>query len=656
MKRNILIPALFTLGIFVNAQVLTHVDTNALVYVSKSTLVYNGGGLQTKATGKIENHGNIMISGDGSDLLRTLDGSNNAKTDGGNIINKINEPTAYASVNTSGNIVYTYGQLFITGLSQNNITGVVDQEYRQTKHGTYQQFALPFFGKTLSSLSAPEELNKTFNNTRWSENEILRWNNRNVVFDNVNISSQSATGTDYYILGSKNLDTSTKVYTLKGRPVAEENAPNVVLQDAGKDINFGAGGNAINGYNEKYNSYLQDGFHIASGGTAWNGNFGRNIYQFGNPFMTNLDLSKVSFTEGATVGDGNFLENIQAIRFEVSGVQFSPIAGGGSSSYKFVTFSDTVSESTGTPEVPVGDVDYMMVRPFGTFVIKLKDNTKSNTLNFTTLRRFNYLPRNGNTNYSVTAAKGSASAGTVKQLGIIGLNSSGNEVSRTYYVVSSKAVTGRSINATTQITNPSTSYLGTFEEDPVNGGYDMNAAGSYWLYINEANETNFKGKNIKLVNYNLNNIKSYKFEIRENAELISDGTHLLSSGTGFYYKASDGILKEAKQGQVITVSGAEYDLYYGKPDGVLAANGGDIPSRTKVVYDPSIEDYVVIFDPNWKTADIDVYDMSGRLVLSAAKVKTNTNYTIRLNTSVRNGYIVKIIADNGEKVTTKILK
>jgi hypothetical protein len=93
--------------------------------------------------------------------------------------------------------------------------------------------------------------------------------------------------------------------------------------------------------------------------------------------------------------------------------------------------------------------------------------------------------------------------------------------------------------------------LCTFEEAPI-GGYDYNQTSKYWLYINEANENDFKGKNIKLVNYS-SNIKSYRFEIRENAELVSDGTHTLSAGTGFYVRdaINNGQVIEAKQGGVV---------------------------------------------------------------------------------------------------------
>jgi hypothetical protein len=183
-------------------------------------------------------------------------------------------------------------------------------------------------------------------------------------------------------------------------------------------------------------------------------------------------LSQIAVNEGATVGDGINLTKFRG-KTRSSGVQTASSTGGsggtGSSSYKFITYPSGV---------PTGDVDYTVVRPMGTFVIKLLDNTSADTFNFANLRRFNYYSRAASTNYSVAANKNSS--GTVKQLGVIGLDANGNEVARTYYVVYPNGTTGHSTNALTQVTLSSGDILGTFEED-VNGGYDNNYTGQYWL-------------------------------------------------------------------------------------------------------------------------------------------------------------------------------
>lgn len=655
--------SLFAIGLLaavgsVQAQnILLHVDDAATTYVSKGTLVYTGGGLQMRGSGLVENHGNFMVNGSATDAIKTITTTGTDKAEGSataNFINKLNEPTAYANANVNSSTAtptYTYGQLFISGIPQANITGIVDQEFRSIMHGSYQQIGLPFYDKTASTLG--NELGKTFINQRYSQNEILWSNNSNTVSTNFNVSSKLGVanpGSTYYMLGGSGLDVSNTTRILKGRPLTDIGT-SVTLQNAASGVNFGAGGNNLNQYNEKYNSYVQDGFEIASGGTAWQGNFGRNIYNLANPFLTNLDLYNIAYNEPAAVGDGVNLSTIYGVRLQPGSVVTTSGGTGSTNSaaYKFVTFN---------AGVPTGDVDYLMVRPFGTFTIKLNNNTNADQLNFANLRRFNYYSRSGNTSYNVNAAKSTAKTSTVKQLGIVGLDANGNEVARTYYVVYPNGVTGHSSDSKTQVTANSSSVIGTFEEAPT-GGYDNNYTGQYWLYINEANENDFKGKNIKLVNYDLNRVKSYKFEVRENAELVSNGTHALSSGTGFYYKAPNGTVQQIKQGETVPASAAEYDVFYGEPNNVVLAIAKEkvaTPSRTVVVYNPQVTNYIVRFDPNWKKADIEVYDMSGKLVISKKAVNTSNDFVLELDNKVKSSYVVKVVSDKGETVNTKILK
>ena len=101
----------------------------------------------------------------------------------------------------------------------------------------------------------------------------------------------------------------------------------------------------------------------------------------------------------------------------------------------------------------------------------------------------------------------------------------------------------------------------------------------------------------------------------------------------------------------------EFDLYYGLPtNGTLGTSDTKVPSRTRILYIEDSNKYVVKFDPNWKSADIYVHDMSGRLILSNKNVKTGSDYTINLDTKVNNTFIINVISELGEKVTSKIIK
>lgn len=666
MKKNILTVGLLALSLpaFSQNVPLVHVDSE-LLYVGKGALLYDGGGMQVRksntGTGTVENHGSVMLVGTNQDVFKTIDSSNNnqgvGNTTAGKFINMLNEPTQYAMSNTDEDgTKYSYGQLYITGLSQANIQGVVDQQFRNVNHGSYEQMAFPFYSKTLKSLNDGNELGKTFGTVRRSMDEIEMWDNRNVVFDHfTNLASNTLSNSSnsilpygYFIFGNKNntLDVSTVTRTLQGRPFAEVGS--VVLKDAGAGINFGTNGNNNNAYNGKYNTYLQDAWEVTviPGGAAWQGNYGRNIYQFGNPYLTNLDLRAL-----LDPANSNHIANIQGILVEYAPgtINYDPNVGGGSSSARYISW-DTATSSF------AGDVTWGIVRPMSVFKIKLTANPTNNStvINFDNLRKFRYLSKasgNGVTDKPTGA--------TLKQLGVIAQDENGVEIGRTYYIVAGHLENGNSSNSKLEVAATSTNIIGTYEEDPVNGGIDQNLTSAYWLYMNEANENTFQGKAVPMMMYSPL-IKSLKFEIRENAELIADGSTALSSGIGFYYKGQDGNLQELAQGQVISVSattdGTEASLYYGRPGGSLGSTNVIKPSRTRVLYNENINNFVVQFDPNWKKANINVFDMSGKLVLSKANVSTSQDFVIELNEKTKNTYVVAVTSENGEKVNAKIIK
>lgn len=665
MKRNLFSVALLAFSLPIAAQVLVHVDPTGIFYVGENALVYNGGGLQTKGSGILDIRGNVMVEGNATDVLKTLNNAGTGdKTDGGNIILRLNDPINHsASVNPS-----TYGQLYINGLVQgSNLTAIVDKEYRTSKHGTYQQVALPFYNKLISSLSGSASsigtLGKTFTNIRYSKNEVLTWNNATAVSDNLSVSSTTPKNSTYYMLGSNGFDSGNppaampansptatgSVYTLRGVPFT--NGVTEKLINAADGVNFGATGNAVNSYNERYNSYLQDDWDYSTNPTSpWSvPTFGRNIYQFGNPYLTNLDLGLIGTAELGGATDNNEISSIQGIRYD-PGTVISNASGTFSTGAKFVNF-------TTNPPVPVGDVG-QIIKPMQTFVIKLRNNNAEagteKTLSFDKLRRFKYTPRLSTTNYSVNARSGDAATGTVKQLGIIALAEDGTELARTYYAVYPTAITGHTSQPTTQSILGSQNIIGTYEEDAVNGGYDTNYINSYWLYINEANETDFLGKAVPLALYN-GAIKSLKFEIRESTDLIASGAHLLSTGIGFYYKTPNGEIAEINQDQVIPVTGDKYSLYYGKSTVVLGTDGTAKPTRTMVVYHQPIDSFVVRLDPDWKSADINVYDMSGKLILSEKKVLAGKDFVLNLS-KANTAYIVTAVSEKGEKISSKIVR
>lgn len=662
MKKNLLTIGLLATGLSVQAQnVLLHVDDRARMYVSEGTLVYNGGGLQSRGDGVIDLHGNMMVvgaTGDGIKTIATTGASGTTITPAPtNVILRINNPSTPLSS--------TYGQLYIKDIPQGNMTSAnVSKEYAATKHGAYQQIGIPFNGKTFSSFST--ELGGNFNNLRWQGREILKWDNVNLRWDGSTVPSSQITSastpgitilttsstspadrTAYYTFGSADMN-SALLHTLTGVPFADgiKDANRISLAPPASPIAFGTGGNNYNLYREKYNTYIYDTFDNSN---PWNTSttFGRYTYQLSNPYLTNLDLSMIGFLEAGGTTDNNSFGNVWGIVVDPTSVNYTSTTGTTSSyaSSQMVTFDSN--------NRPVGNLPAaLVIKPLGTFKIKLRTSA-SQLMDFDNLRRFSGVSRIEGTEYAVTAKNNSAA---IKQLGVLALDANGNQIGETYYVVAPHFTTGNildpSISSVQAMTTPS-AIIQTFEETGI-GGIDQNYSSIYRLYINEANETNYLGKRIDMNVYG-NNIASLKFELRDNGILAANNTHALSSGTGFYYTVASGQAVQIKQGDVIPVSNTNYGLYYGSPMATL--NTGEIKpkSRTLITYNPDVHNYIVRFDPDWKSSSIEVYDASGKLVISEKFVKTNNDYVIKLDSTQKAVYVVKVVGNDGTIVNSKIL-
>lgn len=640
MKKNLLTLSVLALSLSSNAQIITYVGDKSSVYVAKDALVYSGGGVKVVGSGVVDNSGNIMVVGDGSSKFETVVTNGTNKTNGGNFILRM----------TGSSIQdFRYGQLYIKGLDQANITGIVDKEYRDEKHGTYQQIALPFYDKSLSALGT--ELGRSFEDKRRSQKELLVWDNKTVRFDLLTTSGSATTATAarpggrastaYFAMGSKGFDASVAKKTLKGVPYADSNVTET-LKGAGDGIDFGLGGSTRNNHGEPYNTYLQDAFSASSG--LWTGNYGKNIYQFGNPFLTNLDLSQLK----------TLFPDLQGVRVAPIGVTTTGKGATFSQNFRYITYAGLSGPSGGKP---VGDINNAIIRPMQTFVVKLSGGSTT-PLDFSLLRRFAYTAATKPFSNVTSSKRGVSVASSVKQLAVIAQNSKGEEIGRTYYVVYAGGVTGQPKTATTQVTASGNAVIGTFEENK-NGGIDQSLQSTYWLYINEANEKDFKGKDILLALYS-EDVKSLKFKIHENAQPLRDGQSVLTSGESFYINIGDNKPVQITNGKEIPVTVSEsaaFSLYYGVPTTLAVVDEKiEKPSETFLAYDTAVSAYRLVFDKLWKSAKVQVFDMTGKLILSQDNAKTSTDFVIHLPQETHGAYIVTAVSETGKKFTQKIVK
>ena len=638
---------------------LTKAQTNDLTYVANGAemtiapeLLYSvyDGYITIVGTGKITNSGNVMLmDGDTNNGgFRTLTTAGLSKTDGGNFILKMYNDNLSS---------LRYGQLYFSGFGnfeQTKVLGMVDKEYKDNHHGSYQQIALPFRGKPLSQLSA-ELLSPgdTFKfgvgnrANRYSGEAIMRYSNQYARFDDTGgpaILGFVLSPIEYFILGTKKFNASLAVKTVKGipSPVSFSYVPVGGLLSS--DVVFGTGGKNQNYYRERYNTYIQDEWHMVSGGTAWSGDFGKNIVMLGNPFLTNLDL--INQLPQMTNGD------ILGLRLEPVTVVTPSGGGTRSAGAKQITYTPSGID---TSKTPVGDVS-AIIKPMQTFVLKFR-NSNTQNIDLGVGRRFAYTARPYLATPKVTSR---GSAGSVKQLGVIALDEHGNELGRTYYVVYPEAQTGKPATYSTQVSAGSQNIIGTFEEKP-SGGIDEELQNSYWLYINEANQSDFKGKEIPLKIYS-DKVRALKFEVRENAVEVPDSQEKFRNGQSFYIsKGNDLVI--VGHNKTIAINSAtdnSFGLFYGKPSGyndVSSAGNVAKPSATVVAFDEATKEYKIFFDPAWNTAKVEVYDLSGRLIYSKDKVDTKAGeFTLSLPSGNRATYVVKAVSETGSVFSQKIIK
>ena len=656
MKKKLLTLSLVGACALVNAQ-LTYVGNDALFHIQDKALVYSGGGVKLDGTAKVNTIGDFMVVSSSQSFEVA--------------------PTADFRLQYSSSSVY--GQLYIKGMPQANITGKVNKEYVDVKHGNTgrQQVALPFYNYSITDLQASLPHINVANSAltvtgRFNKRSVFKWNNVTAAFDQLTTTlTPTVVGkpTDYYILSrrlydgtevwnptlvAENPNANLQGYTpssasdlysansmkkiFKGVPVSDLNTADTEVTLAGAfSGSFGINGSGINKYNEKYSSYVDDPFVT----TKWSADYGKNLYQHGNPYLTNVDLSLVKKGTTAT-DDENAISNLNGISYYTSGIENSfPVGTIYTSTTAVVRTFDSAGNVNG------GLANDLVIKPMQEFMIKLTDNT-SQTLKFSKTRRFAQTARPEATPYSVTARVSNAPVVT-KQLGVVLYDANDTEIGRTFYIVNNEAVSGFSPeNARMQATTGSTSIY--TKEEQVSGGADVNA--NYNLFINEANEVDFSGKEIPLVVNNANAAK-LKFFLIEGGKLVEDKGNL-SNGKSFYY-SNNGTLTKIKSGDTFSLTNTNfiYGLFYDQPAGVL---GTSELLKGQTIVAKKDQGYVVRFNKNWKQADIEVYSSVGQLLHSAKKVSTYDDYKLPLDNVTNGVYIVKIKSNDGEIVTKKVIK
>src|SRR5690606_34056465 len=139
-----------------------------------------------------------------------------------------------------------------------------------------------------------------------------------------------------------------------------------------------------NTYLEKYQTYIDDKVRM----TTDDAGYGRNYFQFGNPYTSNIDLAYIGSPASPGYDDGNDIDGLLAVA-RVADLDYTA-QGGSASSGMIVATYDEVTNVWG------GDASALLVKPFEPFIVVLDTdatNTGNRVINFSDkLKTFSMTP------------------------------------------------------------------------------------------------------------------------------------------------------------------------------------------------------------------------------------------------------------------------
>lgn len=177
---------------------------------------------------------------------------------------------------------------------------------------------------------------------------------------------------------------------------------------------------------------------------------------------------------------------------------------------------------------------------------------------------------------------------------------------------------------------------------------------------NEFNSENYIGKPIRIgfndltegTTYNLN-VNLYEYSILNEVKNLSLGKYYLLDKV-------KNIVTEVNESTEISFTADDkindrFEFYWNeKPAGTLGTD--DLTkTNTTYLYSDNNRNQFVRFEKSNTTADIAVYDLTGRQIFSKNAVSTNSDYQLNLN-NTPSIYVVKITYKDGKTVTKKTIK
>ena len=643
-----------------------YVTGTAKVKVQPNTLFYFGDNLHVTSTTNsvFENAGNVQIDGNYV----------NASATGANFVSTWDVP----SNNTS------YGQVIINEASTSGrLTmekGTIDPDVFD-----WGQFAMPFHYSTVD-----EAMGFLFGTTYSSsgnryQKSMMVWDNvQKPEFDHFNAGAplDANSPTAYYILNLEYASGNIKAVMENNTKLSYRGLPsNEAFSNRPMNTNmYHFGGvpwsnwkGKKNTYLEKYQTYIDDKVRTV----ADDAGYGRNYFQFGNPYTSNIDLAYIGSPASPGYDDGNDIQGLLGVA-RVADLDYTDQGGSTSSAMVVATYN----EGTNTWG---GNASALLVKPFEPFIIVL-DNSATNTgnrdMNFSDkIKTFSMTPNSLGTGV-ITPKNGDATGGSemeedgVSQFGPssarprfyqVGLNLYNSNGAPTgnvaYVIVSNSGVVNGTPNALEAEYSDFNGRTGLYlAQENADGSPVLNSARK--MHINTVNMY-FNNKpipmffNRKSGDLNGYYIKADLFYQNIFTQVTADENNFVDGNSFFFHDKREDVLMPITTDFNYYVDISEkaldnrYTVYW---NGGPVLNKGEMDetlASSTVIYKDR-QTHKIKFNTEWSSANVKVYDMSGRNIMSYSNVDTKTDF--ELNLPKGGVYVVKAESNTGDVYTQKVIK
>lgn len=650
MGLGLLSSPCFSQNAFITGTTPIDVKAETLVYFGQNLELTSGADNGTTAV--ITNSGNIKVGGTYTNASATGDNFYNTWTD-----------------NTS------YGQVIIA--DQVPAAGYLAMEKGVINSTAFSwgQFAIPFnFGSANAAMTTLFGVPYSNGGNRYYASMMV-WNNEDEPrFDHLT-SSSAINPTDYVILnltynsaGIKPIMDSNSKLTYRGIPSNIQHIPNqgsTAMYMPGTP--WSTWKDMTNTYGEKFSTYIDDPLR----NILTEDNYGKYIYEYGNPYTSNLNLAYIGMNSTEGYDDGVQIENLAGVG-QINSANW--VYGTG------LTTSTMVKATYNGSNQWAGDPESLIVKPFEPFLIILSIPDEQPSITFTDgLKTFamhvgadidgNWPPFpliGGKTNPNQSdnpVVQDGFYQDDFYQLRLKLYDEEGNETGNRVIIV----VNGEVEN---EVPNSYEAEYFDFEgsgfylaQERADGGHVT--ASQRKMDINAVN-VDFVGKPIPMLFHRTEGdntsykIKAELFQGSIFNKLKNENENFNDGNTFFIYDNETDQLAEVKNGSVfniepIPLNGQKnrYEVYWNEgPTGKGMGTNDELASATIIYRDN--DSHFVKFSDKWSSAEVKVYDMSGRNIMTFDKVDTKNNLEIKL--ASRGVYAVKIKSNTGEVYTQKIIK